>query len=210
MRSTALRGDDVHLVKLNDADRRGGVLTHGAILKITANGTTTSPVLRGLWIGERLLGEHIPPPPQNVPAIEPDIRGTTSIREMLEKHRSNDSCASCHLKIDPPGFALENYDPAGRWRDRYGKSKSKIDASYALSDGRKFDDIEEFRELVLANPEQIARCVVEKLVTYGTGAPVRFADRDEIDRMVEAAKQDGYGLRSLVEAVVTSKIFLSK
>lgn len=106
-------GDKLRPVKLEPDDHRGGLLTQGAILKITANGTTTSPVIRGVWVSERLLGVDIPPPPQNVPAIEPGIRGAKSIREMLAKHKSDASCASCHVKIDPPGFALENYDPGG-------------------------------------------------------------------------------------------------
>jgi hypothetical protein len=205
-----VEGDDVRIVKLKESDRRGGILTHGSILKITANGTTTSPVLRGVWIGERLLGEHIPPPPQNVPAIEPDIRGATSIRDMLEKHRSNDACATCHEKIDPPGFALENYDPSGQWRDTYRNSKSKIDASYVLADGREFDSIDEFRKLIVAKPEKIASCVADKLVTYGTGAPPRFADRDEIARLVQASKSADFGLKTILEQVVTSDMFLNK
>lgn len=210
-----VEGDVVRKVNLSDSDRRGGVLTQGSILKITANGTTTSPVLRGVWIAERLLGDHIPPPPQNVPAIEPDIRGATSIREMLEKHRSDDSCAVCHVRIDPPGFALENYDPAGRWRDSYGRAdkkgrENKIDASYQLADGRKFEDIDEFRELVISEPQKIAACVAAKFVTYGTGAAPRFSDRGEIKEMVEAAEQDDYGLRTILERVVVSEMFLNK
>ena len=135
-------GDELQRVALKPEHHRGGVLTHGAILKVTANGTTTSPVIRGLWVSERLLGVHVPPPPENVPAIEPDIRGAKSIREMLAKHRADDSCASCHVKIDPPGFALENFNPAGQWRDTYyaGKKNRKykpkpIDASYDMPDG---------------------------------------------------------------------------
>ena len=131
-------GDELRRVALQPEHHRGGVLTQGAILKVTANGSNTSPVVRGVWVSERLLGEPIPPPPDNVPAIEPDIRGAKTIREMLAKHRSQDSCASCHVKIDPPGFALENYDPAGRWRDRYvqligGRREqgAAVDASYA-------------------------------------------------------------------------------
>ena len=113
-----VEGDDLRRVSLTADHHRGGVLTQGAILKVTANGSNTSPVVRGVWVSERLLGEPIPPPPDNVPAIEPDIRGATTIREMLAKHRSQESCAVCHVKIDPPGFALENYDPAGQWRAR--------------------------------------------------------------------------------------------
>ncbi len=115
-----VHGDELARVNLQPEDHRGGLLTQGAILKITANGTTTSPVIRGVWVSERLLGIDVPPPPANVPAIEPDIRGAKSIREMLAKHRSQASCAACHSKVDPAGFALENFDPAGQWRDTYG------------------------------------------------------------------------------------------
>lgn len=208
-------GDAIRKVRLSDNDRRGGVLTQGAILKVTANGTTTSPVIRGVWVAERLLGEHIPPPPQNVPAIEPDIRGATSIRDMLEKHRSDDACAVCHVKMDPPGFVLENFDPAGKWRDYYGSSKNaketqKIDPSYVLADGREFDDLDEFRELILENPKKIASCVAEKLMTYGTGAHSRFADRVTIAQIADRSSQNNYGLRSIVEHVICSDLFLTK
>jgi len=220
-----VKGDAVRKVRLEREDHRGGVITHGAILKVTANGTTTSPVLRGVWIAERLLGDHIPPPPQNIPAIEPDIRGATSIRDMLEKHRSDDSCATCHVKIDPPGFALENYDPAGQWRDHYGSTRKKpsaeksgpqnpaverIDASYDLADGRHFNGIDDFRKLVISQPEKIANCVAEKLVTYGTGAVPRFADRDEINEISSRSSASNYGFRSILENVVTSQMFLNK
>ena len=128
-------GGFLRRVGLRSENKRGGLLTHGAIMKVTANGTTTSPVLRGVWLCERLLGIDVPPPPAGVPAIEPDIRGATTIREMLEKHKSDASCASCHVKIDPPGFALENFDPSGRWRDRYpsmvkGKKSSREQIRY--------------------------------------------------------------------------------
>jgi hypothetical protein len=212
-----VEGDELRRVELEKEHRRGGVLTQGAILKVTANGTNTSPVIRGVWISERLLGEPIPPPPANVPAIEPDIRGATSIREMLAKHRSQASCASCHVKIDPPGFALENFDPAGRWRDNYAQLRSgrrsrgpEIDASYTMPDGREFDNIDEFRTLVAAEPRKLARNVAEKLMVYGTGAPISFADRQAIDDIVEQSAKDGYGFRWIVQAVVASPLFLSK
>jgi len=208
-------GDAMRKVELKDKHRRGGILTQGAILKVTANGTTTSPVIRGVWIAERLLGDHVPPPPKNVPAIEPDIRGATSIRDMLEKHRSDDACAVCHVKMDPPGFALENYDPSGQWRDAYGSSKNakptkKIDAGYVLADGREFDNIDDFRKLILAKPEKVAACVAEKLVTYGTGAKPRFVDRDVIEEIAEQSKDSDFGFRTIVENVVCSDLFLNK
>ena len=112
-------------VSLADHPYRGGLMTHGSILKVTANGTNTSPVVRGVWICDRLLGVPIPDPPENVPAIDPDVRGATTVREILEKHRSQTECATCHARIDPPGFALEHFDAAGRWRDHYLKRGKK-------------------------------------------------------------------------------------
>jgi hypothetical protein len=210
-------GDTLRQVKLEPRHHRGGVLTQGAILKVTANGSNTSPVVRGVWVSERLMGVPIPPPPDNVPAIEPDIRGATSIRDQLAKHRSQDTCASCHVKIDPPGFALENFDPAGRWRERYvllsgGKRTQgpKVDASYVLPDGQRFRDVDEFRQLLVKQPRRLAANVAEKLLTYGTGAPVGFADREEVERIVDRTAKDNFGLRSLVREVAVSRIFVTK
>jgi len=209
-----VEGDQMRVVSLRPEDRRGGLLTHGSILKVTANGTVTSPVVRGVWVSERMLGEHIPPPPTNVPAIEPDIRGATTIREQLDKHKSSDSCAGCHVKIDPPGFALENYDPAGQWRTKYltagGKGRQAVDPSYEMPDGETFSGIEDFKRLVLRQPERLAYGLAEKLFTYSTGAAVRFGDREEVWRVVEQTRDTGHGFRSLVEAVATSPLFLSK
>ncbi len=114
----------IQRVPVQAGTHRGGLLAQGAILKVTANGTHTSPVLRGVWVARRVLGVDIPPPPANVPAIEPDIRGAKTIREQLAKHRSQGECASCHSKIDPLGFALENFDAAGKWRDVYSTQPS--------------------------------------------------------------------------------------
>jgi hypothetical protein len=196
---------------------RGGLLGQGAILKVTANGTNTSPVLRGVWVSRRILGREIPPPPDNVPAIEPDIRGATSIREQLEKHRSQPECAACHQKIDAPGFALENFDAAGKWRTNYPKRNgkkivngAKIDASYVTSSGEVFSGIDEFREIVASKPSPIAENLVKQLLAYGTGATITFADRAEVDRIVRRVSDQNYGARSILEAVVTSDIFLSK
>lgn len=217
-RIDGVKGDDVRRVALRPEHHRGGVLTQGAILKVTANGTTTSPVIRGLWVSERLLGVPIPAPPQNVPAIEPDIRGAKSIRDMLEKHRSVQSCANCHLKIDPPGYALENFNPAGQWRASYlpywkVKDKKKvplIDASYDLPDGRHFEDLRAFKKLILADERVLAENVAEKLITYGTGAPVSYTDRKAVDEVVEAASESGYGFQSLVTAVAMNRVFTNK
>ncbi len=215
--SDQLQSDAVQRVALRPEDHRGGIMAQGAILKVTANGTNTSPVLRGVWLARRLLGETIPPPPSGVSAIEPDIRGATTIREQLELHRDDVSCASCHRKIDPAGFALEKFDPAGRFRIKYvamqgGKlvPKTPIDSSYVLADGRKFDDFDGFQDLLLTDVRPIARNFVEHLLTYGTGALPTFADRESIEKIVSQCADDDYGMRSLVVAAVTSPIFLSK
>ena len=209
-------GDDLKWVSLPEKSERGGLLTQGSIMKVTANGTNTSPVIRGVWVSERLLGVPIPPPPQNVPAIEPDIRGAKTIREMLAKHKQNDDCASCHRKIDPPGFALEHFDPSGRWRDSYvqknGRKRTQlpIDSSFEMPDGRPFQNLAEFKRLVLTDQHRLAHNVAEKLLIYGTGAPVQFADRDEVDQIVQQTKPQDYGLKSILKSVVTSEIFLTK
>ncbi len=210
-------GDELVPVSLKEEENRGGLITQGAILKVTANGTTTSPVVRGVWISERILGIPVPPVPAGIPAIEPDIRGATTIREMLEKHKSDDSCASCHVKIDPPGFALENYDPAGQWRDAYPKANkgkrvpgTPVNSGDMLPDGRPFKDLSEFQKLVSSDPEQLAENVAEKFITCGTGAAIDFVDRDEIEAIVASTEEDNYGLRSILKASVTSSLFLTK
>jgi hypothetical protein len=209
---------------------RGGLMTQAAVLKVTANGTTTSPVLRGAWIMERILGQKPPPPPPSVPAVEPDIRGATTIRQQLDKHRTLETCAACHAKIDPPGFALENFDVMGGWRERYraeggntpepgiAKSGQKfafhlalpVDASGELADGRKFRDIFEFTDLLLHDERQLARNLARQFAVYATGAPVRFADREEIEQVLNRASSSHYGVRSLVHELVQSELFRRK
>jgi len=210
-------GDELVPVSLKADENRGGLITQGAILKVTANGTTTSPVIRGVWISERILGIPVPPVPAGIPAIEPDIRGATTIREMLEKHKSDDSCASCHVKIDPPGFALENYDPAGQWRETYPKAKkgkrvpgTPVNSGDTLPDGRPFKDLNEFQKLVASEPDRLAHNVAEKFITCGTGAAIDFVDRDEIEAIVASTEDDNYGFRSILKASITSSLFLTK
>jgi hypothetical protein len=205
-------------VPLSGDSRRGGLITQASVLKVTANGTTTSPILRGVWLLERILGKHVPPPPDQVPAVEPDIRGAVSIRDQLDKHRSTESCMACHIKIDPPGFALENYDVIGGWRDNYRAIQEKgawidgpvVDASYVMPDGESFENIVGFKRLALADTEQIARNLVNQVTIYATGAEIEFADRREIDQIVHALADDDYGFRSLIHTVTQSDIFLAK
>jgi hypothetical protein len=197
------------------------------VMKVTANGTTTSPVTRGAWVLERILGTPPPRPPADVPAIEPDIRGTTTIREQLAKHRQIATCAACHAKIDPPGFALESFDVVGGWRDNYrtsglGEEVTRdgrrmpylkgppVDPSGVLPDGEQFADIDEFKQLLLRDKDQLARSLAEKLVTYATGAAPRPADRLEIDVIVGRVREKNYGLRALLHEIVQSRLFQEK
>jgi hypothetical protein len=209
---------------------RGGLMTQATVLKVTANGTTTSPVLRGAWIMERILGQKPPPPPPSVPAVEPDIRGAVTIRQQLEKHRTLETCSACHAKIDPAGFAMENFDVMGGWRDRYrseangdlakgiAKSGQKlafhyalpVDASGVLPDGRKFADVRELKQLLLDDERKLARNLARQLTVYATGAPIRFADREPIEQILDNVSASHYGVRSLIHAIVQSDLFLRK
>jgi mono/diheme cytochrome c family protein len=218
-----IEGRNFRKVALPPEIHRGGVLTMAAILKVTANGTTTSPVLRGSWVLDRILGTPPPKPTVDVEAVEPDIRGATTIREQLAKHRQLPECATCHVKIDPPGFALESFDVIGGWRENYrsvgkgepvnGKRYRKgpaVDASDVMPDGRKFRNIDEFKQLLLKDKDLVARALCEKLLTYGTGGPTAPVDRPEIDGIVRAIKTKDYGFRTLVHEIVQSRLFQSK
>jgi hypothetical protein len=192
---------------------RGGLMTQAAILKVTANGTSTSPVVRGVWMLERLMGVHVPAPPDNVPAIEPDTRGAKSIRDILVKHREESSCASCHYKMDPPGFALESFDVIGQYRTAYKtdnkKSTLPIDPSATMHDGRSFADITEFRALLATGHRDTARAYLEHLTTFATGAAMTYADRQQISGILDRCAPH-FGLRSLLLELVTSPLFTHK
>jgi mono/diheme cytochrome c family protein len=222
----------VRRVALPPGSGRGGLLTQGAVLKVSANGTNTSPVVRGVYVLERFLGTTPPPPPPGVPAVEPDIRGAKTVRELLDKHRSVETCVGCHRLIDPPGFALEEYDVIGGRRDRFrafpekaGQGLTvdgqrvrythgpKVDASGELTDGRRFAGFADFQKLLLADPNRFARCFTEKLIAFATGREAGPADRAEVDRIVAAvaaAAADRYPARDLIHAVVQSELFRSK
>ncbi len=226
-----VEGTTMRRVALPPGSERGGLMTMASVLKVTANGTTTSPVLRGHWITERIFGIETRPPPPNVKAVEPDIRGAVTIRQQLAKHREHPSCASCHIKMDPPGFALESFDVMGAQRDRYRAVADNVkpvsgyglngqafafhyglpvDASGELPDGREFRDINEFKRLIASDEKSIARNVAKQLIVYATGAPVRFTDREELERILERASARQYGVRTLVEEIVHSELFQNK
>jgi hypothetical protein len=225
-----IEGQEMKKVKLPPGSHRGGVMTQGTILKVTADGARTSPVLRGKWILDRLLGIVPPPPPADIPKIEPDIRGATTIRQQLAKHRSTAACNSCHRVIDPPGFALETFDPAGGWREFYRatgpiRKNAVVLANYpnitvnrganvevgdVMPDGRPFKDIDEYKRLLMESKDLLAESLTRKMITYATGADVQFADREVVTQIVQDLKQKNYGLRTLIHDVVKSRVFLAK
>jgi mono/diheme cytochrome c family protein len=226
-----VHGAQMRRVALPPTSDRGGLMTMASVLKVTANGTTTSPVLRGHWITERLMGIETPPPPASVKAVEPDIRGAVTIRQQLAKHRADPSCASCHTKMDPPGFALENYDVMGGFRDRYRAMAENVppvpgygmngqpfafhyglpvDAAGELPDGRPFRDVREFKRLAVQDERALARHLASQLIIFATGAPVVFAERATLDRIVDRTAASRYGVRSLIHEIVQSELFQTK
>ncbi len=225
-----MTGSALRKVTLPQNSPYGGLLTQASVLKITSNGVTTSPVLRGAWIMDRLIGQPPAPPPPGVPAVEPDIRGAKSMRDLLALHTKSATCAACHAKFDPVGLALENFDVMGRWRtnyrgletgqrvsgiDRSGHDFSytianTVDASGQLADGRNFQDVHALKAIFKANPRQLARNLLHQFTLYATGTPVRFADRIEIESILDACARDGYRVRDLLHGLVQSKIFLGQ
>ncbi|MGY8686819.1 MAG: DUF1592 domain-containing protein, partial [Verrucomicrobiales bacterium] len=202
-------GSQIRRVNLPADSPRGGFLTQGAILKITANGTTTSPVPRGAFVLDRLLGTPPEPPPPNIPAVEPDVQGATTIRELLDKHRADPSCAGCHAKLDPPGFALEAFDVIGSFRDRYRslgdgdpaergaidpfigisfKQGPSVDASGRFADGREFSNVVELQKLLTKDATPLLKNLARQLSVYSTGRETSFSDRDQIVAIVSATE----------------------
>lgn len=221
-------GTQVRRVPVPEGCLRGGLLTQAAILKITANGTTTSPVPRGAFVMDRILGETPEPPPSTVPAIEPDVRGATTIREQLDKHRSNAVCASCHRRMDPPGFALEAFDVIGGYRTRYrsigeGDPAERgnidpliglsfrlgrpVDASGTMPDGRAFQSVADFRKVIGSEDDTLLRNLAKQILIYGTGRVPGFSDRSAMNQIIEQTKKRGGGVRTLLHAVVESRLF---
>ncbi len=224
-----VQGYELRKVPVTAESRRGGLLTQASVLKVTADGAKTSPILRGKWVNERILGIVPPDPPDDIPKIEPDIRGTTTIREQLARHRDTPACMSCHSIIDPPGFALETFDVIGGWRDFYRMPKftgsfvtltrfknrrvhrgPAVEPGYTMPDGRAFADVTEYKALLLNDKERIVSALASKLLTYATGAPVQFADREDIAAIVTESSKQNFGLRSLLHAIVQSRPFLHK
>ena len=199
-----------HKVALPD-NRRGGLLGQASVLTVTANGIETSPVTRGVWILENLLGTPPTPPPPDVEPLDPDVRGTKTIRDRLKKHRAVASCNECHRKIDPPGFALESFDPIGRWRTAYDRrNRKKVDASGEMTSGEKFKDVRGFKKILLKRRGQFAKALTKKLLAYATGRHTQPADRPQVDAIVKAIAKQNNGFRDLIVAVVLSDAFRAR
>ena len=224
-------GSQIRRITLPANHPRGPFLTQAAILKITANGTTTSPVPRGAFVMARLLGQEPDPPPPNIPAIEPDVRGAKTIREQLDKHREHATCASCHAKMDPPGFALESFDVIGGWRDRYRsigdgdpaprgsidpfisisfKLGPRVDSSGILPDERQFKDIAEFQALLAADSQHLLKNLAQQFAIYGAGRDIAFSDREQIASIVDHTQKKGGGIRTLIHELIQSRLFQTK
>ncbi|MEE2642516.1 MAG: DUF1592 domain-containing protein [Planctomycetota bacterium] len=223
-------GEQVRRVNLGPNHVRGGILGQASIAKVTANGTVTTPVRRGHFILSNLLGLPPDPPPPGVGSVEPDTRGATTIREVLGRHQSEESCAVCHRKIDPPGFAMEVFDPVGNYRTRYRSSRGndrainvglrllhkeyilgkKVDSAGTTPQGDDFRNIQEYKNLLLKSSDQVARNVVSRLIEFSTGGEIEFADREVVESILDATRGEGFPLRSLIHQVVSSRLFRNR
>lgn len=222
-------GSQIRAVPVPPGNVRGGMLAQASVLKVSANGTNTSPVLRGVYVLERILGVRPAAPPSGVAGVEPDIRGSTTLRELLAKHRDIESCNSCHHRIDPPGFAMESFDAIGGLRNHFRtlgegekimrvvrefkvryKQGLPVDASGTLENGENFEGFREFKKLLAMDKERLAEAFVRKLLTFATGREMGFSDRDEIRSIVEQSRNRDFGMRDLLERSIQSRIFLEK
>jgi hypothetical protein len=213
---TLRQSDGFQKVELTENQRRGGLLGMASVLTVSANGVDTSPVTRGAWILENILGTPSPPPPDEVPSIDSDVSAATTIREKLSIHREDNACNICHRNIDPLGFPLENFDAIGRWRSKYSASEgrqpsSPINPSGQLTTGESYANFAEFkRVLTKTRGDVFARSLIESLLAYSTGRNMERLDQYEIDDILARVKANDYGLRTAVIEVLTSEIFRSR
>ncbi len=199
-----VEGEQFRKVRFDD-ERRGGMLTHASILTLTSNPTRTSPVKRGKWILENILGTPPPPPPPNVPELEEGDELLGSLRERMRQHRENPSCAVCHRKMDALGFGFENFDAIGAWRDKDGRYE--IDPAGELPGGRRFEKTSELRDILKSNSREFTRCLTRKLLTYSLGRALSSRDQCEVDDIVNEVEKHDHRFSSLVVAIVTSDTF---
>ena len=198
-------GEELRRMDL-DPKRRGGVISQGAVLTLSSYATRTSPVLRGKWVLDNLLGTPPPPPPPNIPALEEsNLGGNASLRKRLEQHRANPSCAVCHDQMDAIGFALENYDATGAWRTKDGNVE--IDSSGKLPGGIEFNGPAELKQVLRKQSQLFVRNLTEKLMTYALGRGVEIQDRSTLETITKALVADDYKFSTLVNQIVASPQF---
>lgn len=209
--------DGFQKVRLAGNKRRGGLLGMASVLTVSANGVETSPVTRGVWVSENILGIQPPPPPDDVPAIEPDVTGATSLRERLAKHRVDKSCSECHAKIDPLGFSLESFDPIGRWRSTYPKPRQKnapvpqVDSTGEFTSGESYEDFAGFRKIIRETRQDLfIRHLIATILSYGSGRLMEPTDAFGIEDIQERARKENLGLHTLLVECLTSEIFRSR
>lgn len=217
---TTVVGESFRKVVFPKSIHRAGLLGHASVLTATANGVETSPVVRGVWVLENILGTPPSPPPSDVPPIEPDTRGAVTIREQLAKHRNVAACADCHAQIDPWGFALEFYDPIGGFRTHYPRISpngrmteqmgTPIDGSSRLPEGGLIEDDQDLRSELLKRKDQFTRNLIVKLLTYATGRELTFRDNAEVDLIIQRVADSGDGFRDLVRQSLQSNIFRNR
>lgn len=206
-----IRGLQLERLPMKRGGRYGGLMGQSAIMTATANGVDTQPVLRGVWMLENILGMPPPEPPQNVPALTPDTRGTTNPKEMLTAHMADGACATCHKQIDPVGFMLENFDPVGRWRENWPKIDVPIESSGYLPDGTKIHDVTDFKAWLVENIDYFSNCLSQKLLTYATGRVPNYKERKEIEAIVRDNRENGTnGFQDLFLALIQSETFRAK
>lgn len=199
-------GSHFRMVPLKAENHRGGLLRHGSILSVTSYAHRTSPVLRGKWVLENLIGTPPPPPPPDVPVLdENSLVQTASIREQLKQHREAETCATCHRLIDPIGFAMQKYDAIGRWREL--DSELPVDSSGVLPDGTVVTSMEQLEQGLLKHTDVLARTLTEKLITYALGRGIEATDATHVRQIIENTAQDGYPISSLIQEIVLSPLF---
>jgi hypothetical protein len=203
-----VRGTRFRRETLTD-EARFGLLGKGGVLLASSYPNRTSPVLRGAWLLEKIIGTHPPQPPPGVEGLAENVEGelARTVRERLEKHRSNPSCSACHSILDPLGYALENFDAVGRWRERDREAGTAIDASGVLADGRQVDGPVALRNALLERPEQFVQTLTERLMTYGLGRSLNYRDMPTVRRIVREAAARDYQFSSLIMGIVTSAQF---
>jgi hypothetical protein len=202
-------GPRVRRVALDPGCERGGLLRHGSVLTVTSYATRTSPVIRGKWVLENLVGTPPPPPLPNVPALDDNtVSASLPVRERLAEHRKNAACASCHNFMDPVGFALENFDAVGRWRTT--EEGRPVDASGGLPDGSRFAGVAGLEAGLLHRPDVFVTTLTEKLLTFALGRGIGPADGPAVRRVVRAARGKDYRFSAIIETIVQSDPFVMR